>query len=132
MTEYEGVERSKTEQLRKLLDDRGVKWKALSDRQEGDYTITATRWHDDDGNLLTMCISEPDGGTWDFFWYPTPEQAVEATLGCDTCEVDASFRWNRPFCEPYWEHELSCGHTIVLMEPEPPNYCPECGRRVKE
>ena len=133
MTEYNGVERSKTEQLRKLLDDRGVKWKALSDRQEGDYTITATRWHDDEGNLLTMCICEPDGSTWDFFWYPTPEQAVEATLGRGTCKVVGHGLTACDDIEFHW-YTLSCGHRLrTLWAADTVGmYCPECGRRVEE
>lgn len=70
-----------TERLRQLLDERGVEWKALSGHQMGEFTITATQWHDREGGLLTMCVSEPNGSTWDFFWLPTPEQAVESTLG---------------------------------------------------
>lgn len=124
MTEYNGVERSKTEQLRKLLDDRGVKWKALSDRQEGDYTITATRWHDSDGGLLTMCICEPDGSTWDFFWYPTPEQAVEATLGRGTCKMEKKYDG---LARGWWECS-ECGG--VAPAPDKFSYCPYCGRRV--
>lgn len=126
MTEYNGAKRSKTEQLRKLLDDRGVKWKALSDRQEGDYTITATRWHDSEGGLLTMCISEPDGSTWDFFWYPSPKQAVEATLGRETCKWEpADF-----ITEGEWWN-TSCGGSFTWEPDGTPNFCPNCGRRVE-
>ena len=72
---------TETEHLRSMLTKRGVEWEALSDQQEGEFIITATRWHDGEGGLLTMCIDETHGSTWDFFWYPTTEQAVEATLG---------------------------------------------------
>lgn len=80
-------DKTTTDHLRTMLDKRGAEWEALSDKQEGEFLITATRWHDREGNLLTMCISEPNGSTWDFFWYPTPEQAIEATLGT-TDELD--------------------------------------------
>lgn len=70
-----------TERLRDLLNERGAEWEALPDQQEGEFTITATRWHDGEGGLLTMFLSEPHGSTWDFFWLPTPEQAIVATLG---------------------------------------------------
>lgn len=70
-----------TDRLRAMLDEREVEWEALPDQQDGDFTITATRWHDGEGGLLTMFISEPHGSTWDFFWLPTPEQAIAATLG---------------------------------------------------
>jgi len=33
--------------------------------------------------------------------------------------------------EPVWyEHELSCGHTVKSDSGEPPAYCGECGRKV--
>ena len=129
MTEYDGVERSTTERLRQLLDKRGVEWEALSDQQEGEFTITATRWHDGEGGLLTMCISEPHGDTWDFFWLPTPEQAVEATLGRGTC---------RNVYEKGHFKCSECGHyTQTRMvyrdgKPADPRYCPNCGRKVEE
>lgn len=82
-----GDDMTTTEYLRKLLDERGVEWEALPDQQEGEFTITATRWHDRDGGLLTMCIDDETGNTWDFFWLPTIEQAVDATLGT-TDELD--------------------------------------------
>lgn len=124
MTEYDGVERSKTKQLRALLDKRGVEWNT-------NETLTDcwTRWVA--GKL--RCTATEINGTFAFtVGNSTPEQAVEATLGKEMCEVDTSFTWDRPFCDPYWEHELSCGHTITTMEPELPNYCPECGRRIKQ
>lgn len=51
-------------------------------------------------------------------------------LGRETCEVDGTVKWDWDICGPYWQHELSCGHTVMTSEPEPPKYCPECGRKV--
>lgn len=118
-----------TDRMRELLDERGVEWEALSDQQEGDFTITATRWHDGEGGLLTMFISEPHGSTWDFFWLPTPEQAIDATLGSGTCH-NASYRLDesRFHCSECgfgcWVKDVADGHDKV------PKYCPNCGRRV--
>ena len=60
----------------------------------------------------------------------TPEQAIAATLGPGTCHVASSiidtYEYNR------WEYELSCGHTIIWEDSEPPRYCPECGRRIEQ
>ena len=114
---------STTERLRKLLDDCGADWDALSDTQQGENTITATRWHDSEGNLLTMCIDKTSGSTWDFFWLPTPEQAIEATLGRGTCKA----KLYKP------EHGSSdcticeCGEINDISA----NYCNRCGRRIK-
>lgn len=86
MTEYEGVERSKTEQLRKLLDDRGVEWEADEtemwfDGDEESHTVEFTRWKDSTGGTVLMAFWAGTDLLWEFGWEPTPEQAVEATCG---------------------------------------------------
>lgn len=115
-----------TERLRALLDKRGVEWKALSDRQEGEFTITATRWHDSEGGLLTMCICEPDGSIWDFFWYPTPEQAVDATLGRGTCRRVLYKPTGVLVCS-----ECGAGMPRQLDKYCYLHFCPNCGRMVE-
>ena len=47
-----------------------------------------------------------------------------------TCECDSTLYWDMGFGDPYYEHELSCGHTIKAFDKEPPDYCPNCGARV--
>lgn len=122
-----------TDELRQLLDKRGVDWEALPDSQQGEYTITTTRWHDREGNLLTMCIDESNGSTWDFFWTPTPEQAIEATVGKGMCKMESSWHGQTEVSEYYC---TSCGDYAdvelpVFGNPKPPRYCPNCGRKVK-
>lgn len=46
-----------------------------------------------------------------------------------TCELDGTLYWDNG-CTAYWEHELSCGHTVESLDNEPPSYCPDCGARV--
>ena len=70
-----------------------------------------------------------------------PEQAIEATLGCVECKVDvlntgdcAGYE-----CSEYIMHCNACGHEFghvlynedgdVWMS-EPPNFYPNCGRKV--
>jgi rubrerythrin len=70
-----------------------------------------------------------------------PEQAMAATLGTTdanrtqaessgTGHVESSiidtYEYNR------WEYELSCGHTIIWEDSEPPRFCPNCGRRIEQ
>lgn len=54
----------------------------------------------------------------------------EYALGTGTCNVESSiidtYEYNR------WEYELSCGHTIIWEDSEPPRYCPICGRRIEQ
>ena len=108
-----------TDELRRLLDERGVEW------DKGAYPNEArTYWRDtvakpwDEQRLFVMALL-------------TPEQAIEATLG-RTCECDASIPWTWNAPVKIYEHELSCGHVITSTEPVPPKYCEECGARVLE
>ena len=126
-----------TERLRAMLDKRGVEWEALPDSQQGEYTITATRWHDREGNLLTMCIDKSSGSTWDFFWLPTPEQAVDATLGRVTCKDIADTpkfsdktRFECSACG--YEYSAVGGFGCDYGDAPDFNYCPNCGREVVE
>lgn len=59
--------------------------------------------------------------------------AVEAwnTRAELTCELECTIYWASG-CTAYWQHELSCGHTIETLDKEPPSYCSECGRRITD
>lgn len=120
------VSNSATEELRRLLDERGVEWKAFSDT----YTVVS-KWK--------LVIVE-DEGLLDarFFGGLTPAQlmqAMEAALGRGECHIecfddgiDEALDGSMVYETPTWY--LSCGHDA--HEDERPNYCPTCGRRVKE
>lgn len=108
------------EELCRLLDERGVEWTyedGIVCFSNGERWLKAWAYND-----RLMCVSTG---------YYTPEQAIAATLGAMECKVESTTKWDWDRCEPYWVHELSCGHTVTTMEPEPPSYCPECGRQVK-
>lgn len=111
-----------TDELRRLLDERGVKW-------------------DDRGYPKTVTVWESDGIEWFGLWRDgaieleatmTPEQAVEATLGRGTCRVEE--RYGDWYCTGCGEmvgtydtaSELHIdGNAIELWR-----YCPNCGRKV--
>ena len=121
MTEYDGAERSITERLRQLLDDRGVKYKYRD--MFGKHVF---HW----GTPAVNGAMFTDGGKWTELVVenPTPEQAVEATLWRGTC---------RNVYEKGHFKCSECGHytqaRMVYRDGEPaadPNYCPNCGRRV--
>ena len=74
-----------TELLRKLLDERGIEYKKLSNIQ--------TVFYDVDGNRFTY-IALPESGWTELFmggYHITPEQAVAATLGVE--KSDPTERW---------------------------------------
>lgn len=110
-----------TEELRRLLDERGIEW------ERGLPTETIVREPID-----ALYVERPDGRMHVYVRsYFTPAHAIAATLGAGECKVESTTKWDWDRCEPYWVHELSCGHTVTTMEPEPPRFCPECGRQVK-
>lgn len=110
-----------TDELRRLLDERGVEWKGF----EGDplgFVKAETAWGEVDGwgNYNYWVAEYFDGTTLLNIGNPTPEQAIEATLGrgmCRQIEMEEGF--------------------IVCSEcgaPQPEDYtvyyCWCCGRRV--
>lgn len=65
-----------TEELRRLLDERGVKWSATDM-----YRLLITSWDDANSHSWAF-IEHRDGGFSELKAYHlTPEQAVAATLG---------------------------------------------------
>ena len=107
-----------TDELRRMLDERGVEWC-------------------DDGYPTTCTVWAANGIVWHGLWrddcieliaHVSPAEAIDATLGRGMCEVEGSildtYEYNR------WEYDLTCGHTIIWGSSEPPNYCPNCGRKV--
>lgn len=116
-----------TDELRRLLDERGVKWSPSAwDRS------TETYWNTADGNGC-LAIQGETKLRLSFADYFTPEQAIDATLGRGTCRAAnaSEYAWDDFECsECGWvtwgfimEHE-GCG-TVAQ-----PNYCPNCGREV--
>lgn len=111
-------DKTATERLRQLLDERGVKWGRLVDSRG----IIGTFWwvNHDQCSALEGADDIPIGKL-SVQANLTPERAVEATLGRGTCKVVS-----KP-CD-MWECE--CGKA--WWQSGAPNYCPSCGRRVEE
>ena len=116
---------SATEELRRMLDERGVKWWA--------------GWDED-----MTCYDGADGvryvadGTLGKLFFRTmlpvnPEQAVEATLGRGACEMRLRDDIHGHAYQDTYECS-ECGEQIVretyMGKSEPPRFCPECGREV--
>lgn len=117
-----------TDELRALLDERGVEWEDMSA-----LGFLATLWHGEDAACTALeGADDIPHGKVSVQACLTPEQAVEATLGRGTChavfEVDAMSEDER-----IGEFVCSeCGETFGDVRDQRPNYCPGCGRRVVE
>ena len=115
-----------TELLRKLLDERGMEWKA------GFKNVT---WIGD------WCFVEYDNGKLAATCEPTltPEQAVAATLGAGECEIENCIDEALQEHNAQQQHCLACNDWFVLYAVDEdgwtydvkPNFCPNCGKAVK-
>ena len=114
-----------TDELRRLLDERGVEWRDDSSI----YGTRRTVWTADGVTYVAAEVS----GRLKVSGYLTPEQAVEATLGRGTCRVVSSMDMTDVYeyaPTSYWHFEMTCGGVFDWTEPEPPSFCPCCGRKV--
>lgn len=115
---------SATDELRRLLDERGVEYEIVPEDMYGAREFIRV------GNIDILTNGRDEVAVY----YLTPEQAVEAALGKGTCEIlgyDDGYDEGvdgemYQYVDP--RYFLSCEHesygSVV------PNYCPVCGRKV--
>ncbi|MBR2683289.1 MAG: hypothetical protein IKE22_08500 [Atopobiaceae bacterium] len=122
---------SSTKILRRLLDERGAEWmpSVFDPQHETFYSV------DNGVGFIVTEFPEIQRMSLACDMRITPEQAVEATLGLGTCEVEGyddgmdegmDGEWFA-YAPPTWY--LSCGHEAYGSER--PHYCPVCGRKVE-
>lgn len=102
-----------TEELRRLLDERGVEWDkgAFPDEARTYWKDTFARpWNEQ--HLYVAALL-------------TPKQAVEATLGRGKCLVEYVSEWMGWHCK-------SCDVMWQGLSSQPPKFCPNCGREVEQ
>ena len=113
-----------TDELRRLLDERGVEWNAT-------VGAAGTNWtHWDTFNGHRVHAMDNEDGTVKIFggWDVTPEQAIAATLGAGTCHME--------YCDELSGDELYptqayvCSACMYVTVDGKPNYCPQCGAKV--
>lgn len=120
-----------TEELRRLLDERGVGW-AVPDESWNQDSITywkvgSIKWvafESENGTFWLNCNSVTD---------LTPEQAIAATVGRETCHMvkrhDYVVYGEAPCI---WSECDECGGVLPDSFGIAVSYCPNCGRRVVE
>ena len=125
-----------TDELRRMLDERGVEWTNPNSCLRDEMTSWVANGFDydafevPDGTLVLTAAHQDD---------LTPEQAIEATLGLLTEQATKDSEKDSDGCGECrnteqlllaWSFTCSeCGvHSIT--EGERFNYCPNCGRKV--
>lgn len=120
-----------TDELRRMLDERGVEWSAPDSRLHD----VKTRWAANGFDYTAL--EDPSGKAIDLIAdYQespiTPEQAIEATLGRGTChDVGKGWMWRCSECRCRLDIDRDDLPTMwVDGMASVPRYCPNCGRRV--
>lgn len=123
-----------TDELRRLLDERGVEWGA--EESELDHVTT---WNANGGQAMFYESKTTNPNLLQVNYYDlTPAQAVEATLGRGTCNADETDTWEcvRDDLGGYGKtltvHVMECtecGHTYEHVNGSY-EFCPRCGRKV--
>lgn len=103
-----------TDELRRLLDGRGV-----------EYRVSATGYSIDIGPSMTAYANRTDTTLDVSLRGFTPEQTIDATLGRGTCHIG---RGTSGLMHVTTGHCSECGAEVV----KPARYCPNCGRRVEK
>jgi len=116
---------SATEELRALLDARGVEW---TQGMAWNVTVINGDW---------LIVEDIDFGTLSVStttYQLTPEQAIAATLGVGECEMDAHGNCTAcgEFVAKSWEHVRRFDGGYEAKPCRAHNYCPNCGRRVRK
>ena len=107
-----------TEELRALLDAKGVEWWPMHDVEAGYYQDHDTEFVVD-GRKYT---AHEWGGRLTVYGL-TPAQAVEATLWRGTCEMEYVSDFMSWHCK-------ACDQMDMAPRNPKPRYCKWCGRKV--
>lgn len=123
---------SATEELRAMLDERGVEWMDDSYAQ-----LWCTVWHGQDGKQWRMTENQSGMLTELKAWNATPAQAIEATLGRGKCEADETdlipfSRADSGDFDVDYIHVMECSACGGTYEHVNGSYefCPRCGRKL--
>lgn len=117
-----------TDDLRRMLDERGVKWTRSC--YSGMRYLENTKWPIASSNPIKF-TEYSDGQTKLIIDNATPEQAIAATLERGECEIETTENWLPAEMYHRCKH---CGAFFAVLDASgdiPPCVCPNCGRKVK-
>ena len=107
---------SATEELRRLLDERGAEW---------DYGITGATTTRFDVNGVDLTFTPMRDGLV-CSTILTPEQAIAATMGRGTCR---RVRGRKSY-RAYGGYRIECSACGYGLADKRYHFCPNCGRKV--
>lgn len=118
---------SATDELRRLLDERGVEWETDRSGFRVMWGKPLDEFHD---TMQFKAVNNalPNGGLNVHICGFTPEQAIAATLGTGTCNRVREYFGRSG--KSYREVCSECHHIIYDGWQDKPRYCPFCGRKV--
>ena len=120
-----------TDELRRLLDERGVEWQDTGKRLtvgNGVRIPIQTEYEQSCGGRWST-VTEALSGTLNVNNL-TPEQAIYATLGRGTCQIETTESWLPAERYHRCKH---CGAFFAVLDASgdiPPCVCPNCGAKV--
>ena len=120
---------SATDELRRLLDERGVEYTVVHGYQE--YI-----WEFGESGIARASRIGTKGLVQMIVTGITPEQAIAATLGSCNCSNDCTNSERTETCEMEYVtdwmswHCKSCDHMDMAPRNPKPRYCKWCGRKV--
>ena len=124
------TETSATEELRRLLDERGVEWRAYTDLTRGAMELFHSTYFETPNGCMARVTSTSDSDLVLATFRTTPEQAIAATLGSGTCSMeygDAVTEDTKRVLDVYFCSECGSPTYNDCM----PYYCIYCGKAVK-
>lgn len=77
-----------TEELRRLLDERGVEWRAYTDLTRGAMELFHSTYFETPNGYMVRVTSTSDSDLVLATFRTTPEQAIAATLGSDVKDCE--------------------------------------------
>ena len=125
-----------TDELRRMLDERGVEWETDRSGNRVMWGRPVDQFHDT-MEFKAVDNAMPNGGLNVHICGFTPEQAIEATLGRGTCRDLAETpkygdktRFECSACG--YEYSAVGGFGCDYGDEPDFRYCPNCGREVVE
>ena len=122
-----------TDELRRMLDERGVKWGNI--RRDGSESNFLTEWQFDGNEGNVVATERAIGGELSVEihrYHLTAAQAIDATLGRGTCKMVVDNNHRVDNVTTSWGCVCSsCGGFHKFTHGDGWAYCPSCGRAVE-